>query len=353
MFFTIFLLLNFLIPITLNILIEGIKTFSAVFLSLDRNLYDRRLKRHCGVLNSSIVEQLGLIDCVLTDKTGTLTANEMVFKAVAIEGRVISSEAIESNLDHLRQDAQFCELVLAMALCHDVVRDTRREEYQGSSPDEVCFVNYAHAIGFSFRGRARGWVSLEVFGQRRRMELLEVVGFSSRKRMSVVVRDPANKNRVTLYTKGADSAIFEKAHWYANSEAFNTNINFFAKDGLRTLVFAKKALSAREIKQYLAEKDRIRFAVRERMISKEEAEEQEQALVEGLESSLEIIGATGIEDRLQDDVPITLSRLQKAGIRVMMITGDKLETAENIGYLSQLIREDYRVFRLSADLVEP
>lgn len=75
MFFTIFLLLNFLIPITLNILIEGIKTFSALFLSFDRQLYDKKSKRRCGVLNSSIVEQLGQVDCVLTDKTGTLTTN--------------------------------------------------------------------------------------------------------------------------------------------------------------------------------------------------------------------------------------------------------------------------------------
>lgn len=75
MFFTIFLLLNFLIPITLNILIEGIKSFSALFLYLDRKMYDRSLRHHCGVLNSSIIEQLGLVDCVLTDKTGTLTAN--------------------------------------------------------------------------------------------------------------------------------------------------------------------------------------------------------------------------------------------------------------------------------------
>lgn len=75
MFFTIFLLLNFLIPITLNILIEGIKTFSAIFLSCDLKLYDKTIKKHCGVLNSSIVEQLGSVDCILTDKTGTLTSN--------------------------------------------------------------------------------------------------------------------------------------------------------------------------------------------------------------------------------------------------------------------------------------
>lgn len=74
-FLTVFLLLNFLIPITLNMLIEGIKTFSGVFLSVDRKLYDKKLEKGCGVMNTSIIEELGFVDCILTDKTGTLTAN--------------------------------------------------------------------------------------------------------------------------------------------------------------------------------------------------------------------------------------------------------------------------------------
>lgn len=71
-----------------------------------------------------------------------------------------------------------------------------------------------------------------------------------------------------------------------------------------------------------------------------------------MEDHLTVLGATGIEDRLQEGVPETIARLQQAGIKVMMITGDKLETAENIGYLAQLIREEYAVFRLSAEVVE-
>ena len=68
-------MLNFLIPITLNIVIEGIKAFSGVFLSIDKKLYDHRTKKYCSVLNTSIIEELGIVDCILTDKTGTLTAN--------------------------------------------------------------------------------------------------------------------------------------------------------------------------------------------------------------------------------------------------------------------------------------
>jgi magnesium-transporting ATPase (P-type) len=72
-------------------------------------------------------------------------------------------------MESLNGDGRFHELVLAMALCHDVVRDVRREEYQGSSPDEVCFVNFASSIGYIFEGRSRQTVSLEVMGVRKRL----------------------------------------------------------------------------------------------------------------------------------------------------------------------------------------
>ncbi len=83
-------MLNFLIPITLNIVIEGIKTFSGIFLSIDKKLYDPSIKKECGVLNTSIIEELGVVDCVLTDKTGTLTANEMVFKKMVFQNSIIT-----------------------------------------------------------------------------------------------------------------------------------------------------------------------------------------------------------------------------------------------------------------------
>lgn len=80
--------------------------------------------------------------------------------------------------------------------------------------------------------------------------------------MSVVVRDPSAQNEAIMYTKGADSAIFERAHWYTDSEAFNHNIDVFAKEGLRTLVFAKRILTGKELKGYLSRKERIRNEAR-------------------------------------------------------------------------------------------
>lgn len=106
-FFTIFLMLNFLIPITLNIVIEGVKTFSGLFLTFDRKLYDTIIKKECGVLNTSIIEELGVVDCVLTDKTGTLTANEMVFRKMALKNAILLREELENDLERFRRDAQF------------------------------------------------------------------------------------------------------------------------------------------------------------------------------------------------------------------------------------------------------
>jgi len=80
--------LNFLIPISLVILIEGIKTFSGIFLAVDEKFEDKDTDSKCGVLNSSILEELGVISYILTDKTGTLTANEMVFKKLVIQDKV-------------------------------------------------------------------------------------------------------------------------------------------------------------------------------------------------------------------------------------------------------------------------
>jgi phospholipid-translocating ATPase len=182
-------------------------------------------------------------------------------------------------------------------------------------------------------------------------ELVEVLAFTPRKRMSVLVKDTARPNEVLLFSKGADSAIFEKAHPYDYAR-FNDNLNSFAKDGLRTLVFAKRILTSQLYERWQEQRATARSHYRQKMITKEELAMREEELVEEMESHLTVLGATGIEDRLQDGVPETIARLQQAGIKVMMITGDKLETAENIGYLAQLIREDYLVFKLSADVLD-
>lgn len=147
--------------------------------------------------------------------------------------------------------------------------------------------------------------SIEIIFQeeKRVYELLEILPFSSRKRMSVFVRDPSRPDEVRIFTKGADTSIFERAGWYDHSECFVNNIDVFAKEGLRTLVFAERIISQAEYKKYLRKRESIRNQIKHRLISKDEGAEMDLALTEEIETGLHIVGASGIEDRLQEEVP--------------------------------------------------
>ena len=59
-----------------------------------------------------------------------------------------------------------------------------------------------------------------------------------------------------------------------------------------------------------------------------------------IETDLTLVGATAIEDKLQDEVGVTISKLKEAGIRIWVLTGDKVETAINIGYSCKLLNDN-------------
>lgn len=70
------------------------------------------------------------------------------------------------------------------------------------------------------------------------------------------------------------------------------------------------------------------------------------ALQEEIETGLDLVGATAIEDKLQDEVGITIENLKKAGVKVWVLTGDKMETAINIAYSCSLLSNAYQQFIL-------
>ena len=105
----------------------------------------------------------------------------------------------------------------------------RKEEYQGSSPDEVCFINFAHSIGYTFNKRTKNYIELTMQGQKKVYELVEMIPFSPRKRMSVLVIDPARDHEVIVFTKGADSCVFDKAHTHPYEQELEYHLGEFAK----------------------------------------------------------------------------------------------------------------------------
>jgi len=87
--------------------------------------------------------------------------------------------------------------------------------------------------------------------------------------MSVIVKNINNKDEVIVFTKGADTAIFEKSNWYEHSYGFTNHINSFAKNGLRTLVFAKRVISLNEYHQFEKRKELVWNHFKQRIITKD------------------------------------------------------------------------------------
>ncbi|XP_060728185.1 probable phospholipid-transporting ATPase VD isoform X2 [Tachysurus vachellii] len=235
--------------------------------------------------------------------------------------------------------------------------DDKEEEeellYEAESPDEAALVQAARAYGCTLLGRSPEQLLVALPGTGPlTVPLLHLLPFhSARKRMSVVVRHPLT-SQVVVYTKGADNVIMELAgtsdHGDCSREIMKRtqrHLDDYAKEGLRTLCVAKRVLQEVEYKAWLTE-----HAFAETSI-----ENREELLLESaqrLETNLTLLGATGIVDRLQEDVPETIEALQRAGIKVWVLTGDKQETAINIACACKLLRPTDQLLTANCDSKE-
>ncbi|CAH2300130.1 probable phospholipid-transporting ATPase VD [Pelobates cultripes] len=227
--------------------------------------------------------------------------------------------------------------------------------YEAESPDEAALVYAARAYRCTLQSRTPEQVTVEVgFLGSLTFQLLHVLPFDSvRKRMSVIVRHPIS-NKVVVYTKGADSVIMELlSSEDKKTEVLEENIqkltqkhlDQYAKCGLRTLCIAKKVMTDSEYAEWL----------HSHFLAETSIDNREELLYESatkMETKLTLLGATGIEDRLQEGVPDTIESLRKAGIKIWMLTGDKQETAINIGYACKLLEHSDQLFTLNIDSKE-
>ncbi|XP_062457551.1 phospholipid-transporting ATPase VA isoform X2 [Rhea pennata] len=229
--------------------------------------------------------------------------------------------------------------------------------YEAESPDEAALVYAARAYNCSLVGRLSDQVSVELphLGTLN-FEVLHTLGFDSiRKRMSVVVRHPLT-DEINVYTKGADSVIMDLLlpcssddpqgkHQKKIQSKTQNYLNLYAIDGLRTLCIAKRVLSKEEYACWL----------QSHLEAESSVENREELLFQSalrVEKNLHLLGATGIEDRLQDGVPETIANLRKAGLQIWVLTGDKQETAVNIAYACKLLDHDEEIITLNAESPE-
>uniref|UniRef100_A0A4W6DSU2 Phospholipid-transporting ATPase n=1 Tax=Lates calcarifer TaxID=8187 RepID=A0A4W6DSU2_LATCA len=258
-----------------------------------------------------------------------------------------SAESTLTKLDEERPPRGLDHAFSPVPPCYDGKAWDKEEgelRYEAESPDEAALVYAARAYKCSLVGRLPDQVTVELphLGKLS-FELLHTLGFdSTRKRMSVVVRHPLT-DQITVYTKGADSYLILILLSFSKKIVYRTQnyLNLYAADGLRTLCIAKKILSKDEYACWLQRHLEAETAIQGR----------EELLFESalrLETNLQLLGATGIEDRLQDGVPETIASLRKAGLQIWVLTGDKQETAVNIAYACKLLDPEEEILTLNA-----
>ena len=220
-----------------------------------------------------------------------------------------------------------------------IITEKRNGEifYNSSSPDEIALANFAKYCGFVYQGMSpKNEITASFNGKDLTFKLLNIIEFdSTRKRQSVIFED--SDGSIWLYTKGADNVILERASEASRSSEevsqLKIHLDKFAVEGLRTLVLGTKKIEAKVYAKWSKEYEKA-------MGEMEGKEEKMSELENEIENELEILGATAIEDKLQENVPDVIEQLKRAGIKVWVLTGDKVETAKTIGFSCSLITKD-------------
>lgn len=395
-----------LVPISLYISLEIVRTLQAVFIYSDVEMYYDKIDQPCVPKSWNISDDLGQVEYIFSDKTGTLTQNVMEFKKATIngqpygeayteaqagmqkragidvekEGKRIRAEIETAKVEALRglralhanpflhddemtfiapdfvddlagkhgeaQKQANEEFMLALALCHTVIAekqpgDPPKMVFKAQSPDEAALVATARDMGFTVLGHTGDGINVNVMGEDRHYPILNTIEFnSSRKRMSAIVR--LTDGRIVLYCKGADSVIYARLKRGEQQELRREtaeHLELFAREGLRTLCIAKRYLTEQEYIEWQKEHQLAATALENR-------EERLEAVADIIEQDLTLLGGTAIEDRLQDGVPDTIALLADGGIKLWVLTGDKVETAINIGFSCNLLNNEMEMIRL-------
>ncbi|KAM6522143.1 putative aminophospholipid-translocase [Fusarium falciforme] len=371
-----------------------------VNLDMGKSAYSWFIQRDPGmpgavVRTSTIPEDLGRIEYLLSDKTGTLTQNEMEMKKIHVGTVSYANEAMDEVSTYVRQGfyippstdhasnnmlitpsstysstatmgttrtrreigTRVRDVVLALALCHNVTPTVDIEDgkevtgYQASSPDEIAIVKWTESVGLRLVYRDRKSMVLEFTGSKRpvvRVRILDVFPFTSEgKRMGIIVHFHENVNvknpdlssgEIWFFQKGADTVMSSivAANDWLDEETAN-----MAREGLRTLVVGRKKLSSQQYQEFSS-----RYQEASLSISGRDAGMQ-RVVSHYLERDLELIGVTGVEDKLQKDVKPSLELLRNAGIKIWMLTGDKVETARCVAVSSKLVARGQYIYTVA------
>jgi phospholipid-transporting ATPase len=266
------------VPISMLLTLEFSKFCQGYIMGIDKGLISYN-NIECEVHGSNLNEELGQIDYIFSDKTGTLTKNEMKFKYFVIGNTVYGDKTGYNGNVPKVTNVEFSDPAMwqvigqrsnasdplvkktmkgidLLSVCHTVVVE-KDGSFNASSPDELAFVNFTKLIGCDFMGLDEdNNLMINQFGQRKVLKLLDVIEFSSdRKRMSVIVQD--DKGTVTIYTKGADSIMIPRYNPSQTNELNQVKVHLdrFAEIGLRTLLLGYREMTPQQYQAFKSEYD--------------------------------------------------------------------------------------------------
>ncbi|MXQ89702.1 hypothetical protein E5288_WYG011579 [Bos mutus] len=371
-FLAFMVLFNYIIPVSMYVTVELQKFLGSYFLTWDEEMFDEEMGEGPLVNTSDLNEELGQVEYVFTDKTGTLTENNMEFKECCVEGHVCVPHAVCNG--QVLPDASAIDMIdaspgasgrereelffRALCLCHTIqVKDDdevdgpqkspdsgKRSAYISSSPDEVALVEGIQRFGFTYLRLKDNYMELlNRDNDVERFELLEILSFDSvRRRMSVIVKSATGE--IYLFCKGADSSIFPRVT-EGKVDQIQSRVERNAVEGLRTLCVAYKTLIPEEY-------EGIRELLQDAKVALQDRDKKLAEAYEQIETDLVLLGATAVEDRLQEKAADTIEALQKAGIKVWVLTGDKMETAAATCYACKLFRRNTQLLEVTTKRLE-
>jgi phospholipid-transporting ATPase len=364
--FVFFILFNNMVPISMYIALDIVNLIHSKVIGRDESLQDES-GISAKVRSMNLCSELGQIKHLLTDKTGTLTRNEMKLKFCSIAGKIWGRIKSKQFMDpELRTEIKKTDdsvkaqtimwFLRSIALSHTVMAVTKNKSgaenlcngeekenieglknnirYKAESPDEEALVEGASAMGFQFVGRTSKTISVRIpsvslrssnssnqslpaFGEDcesddddTSLETYKILAMnrfnSTRKRMSVLLQP--EKGNAVLLCKGADSTIFPRCKT-KDQDIVSKHVDQFSRMGLRTLVVAMREISSDELKIWLKEYNEALHSTQDRDARLERA-------AETIERDMTVLGASAIEDMLQDKVASCITDIRKAGIKI-------------------------------------
>ena len=427
-----FLIFNTLIPVSIFIAFTICKIVQTIYLQQFSPEYRESPGDNIKCFSTGLMDELGLIKYIFSDKTGTLTRNEMVFRGCSIYNQLfddnvdnnnnsISETMIAHNMfnapsmqsylsstpskknfsgnestkgwtnqsklttpkvsESFSQNSlmkclkpifninstniggipfsnkyePFEQFFLNIIINHDVLAEFNSEKneinFQGPSPDEITLVTAAYEFGFCFKSREKGIIKVEIYDPNgnnigyKAFKILQKFDFTSERQCSSIVVEDLSTHKIIFYIKGSDKKIFNILENYSQHNILpktKTHLDKFAKQGLRTLCFGFKRLSKDEYKTWENKYKEIKH----KSLMDKKSKKDLDLIIKQLESNIVLLGVSALEDKLQEEVEKDIKKFIDAGINFWMITGDKMDTAESIGYSCGIFSEDTDVYKI-------